>query len=114
MHGRGRDEVHVWRRGGTERADQGPERVRWAYAAFVPGDGALDMCMALLETHGDRAAATEQVRQLPASVLLIGPEQVRELGRQDPGLRRAIREARQAMRGGSRDTPRRMEQNRSK
>lgn len=101
--------MHVWRRGGADRASQGPERVRWAYAAFVPGDDALDMCMALLETHGDRTTASDQVRQLPATVMLVGPEQVKELGRQDPGLRRAIREARQAMREGSKAAPRRME-----
>lgn len=101
MARREHDEVRIWKRG-SDSSLSGNERVRWAYAAFIAGDEALSLCSALVEAQGDRARLSGLLKELPAEVFLIGPEEIRELGRQNPGLRRALREARQGLRSEAR------------
>ncbi|MDA8346703.1 MAG: hypothetical protein M0Z66_14735 [Thermaerobacter sp.] len=80
------------------------ERVRWAYAVFVPEES-LEGLAGLLNAE---ALPPEVLSDLLAAMppqAIQGVDAVRRASQQDPQLRRALRDARQALRKGSVEEP---------
>lgn len=103
----GRPEVWIWRRTGSPGASAGAERVRWAYAAFVPERDLEQHWAGLIAANGDRSAVLRWLQELPAQCVLTGGE-IREIAQRDPELRRALRDARQMLRNEGKAVSRRM------
>ncbi len=97
------EEVRVFRIGrARDRATV--DRVRWGYAVFIPEDS-LEQLAGLLQADDPTPEAIAGLLAALPDGAIQGVEAVRLASQRDPQLRRALRDARQALRKGSTDPP---------
>ncbi len=92
-------EVRVFRLGRAKEAET-LERVRWAYAVFIPEESVEGIAGLLSAQAPGSGEIAKLLAHLPPEAIQ-GVDAVRRASQQDPGLRRALRDARQALRKGS-------------
>jgi hypothetical protein len=94
-------EVRVFRLG-RAKEPEAVERVRWGYAVFIPEESLGDMAGLLQSGELPPEAIAALLAAMPEGAIQ-GVDAVRRASQQDPQLRRALRDARQALRKGSGD-----------
>ena len=91
-------QVYVLRLGSAV-LKSGESRVRWAYAIQCPDEEALRRKFSQL---GGEALGPSEIQDilaaLPSYTVLAGAGEIQAAARRDPGLRRALRAARESMR----------------
>ncbi len=95
------NEVRVFRLG-RAKEPEAVERVRWGYAVFIPEESLGDLAALLGTDELPPGAIAALLAAMPEGAIQ-GVEAVRRASQQDPQLRRALRDARQALRKGSGD-----------
>lgn len=86
---------------GRAKDPEAVDRVRWAYALFLPEES-MDAMISMLASADSPGDAIGKLMASNPDDAILGAEAVRRKSQRDPQLRRALRDARQALRQGSR------------